>query len=391
LSASHQLKEPLGKVELHKPDTPEQDLSLQEERTTYSREGKKEPGFASAMVPTLEEKVVQEDLPPASQAESPPLKDKLEHQLDGGPDPSEKHTASGEAYGAPALASKDPQTDDEPPHAGSGVNDADEQEKTAPVTRSLLRKHLVSNVSNKTWAVPVPAPRVDPEGFEDPISDAFWKNVWIACAVHNVCYVGVEAVNILILVYRLRFIARSSTQSLTTSLRRGSNTKNSFFTTNASLGRYVPLIFFPLQVSENTLTSKAKGSHSPDPVARMPSETAYENGPYQQGGVADTAEESHETFRSNDGGDVSPSRGPNPPDRDTRNQKPVHGVEPFTQQERDEMEKLLREIRGHLGKRILSLAILLFSYSRSCVSHAILRRRRYGGELPVQCRQVCCS
>ncbi|KAJ8593832.1 phospholipase D [Rhizopogon salebrosus TDB-379] len=312
LSASHHLKEPLGKVELHKPDTPEQDLSLQEERTTYSREGKKEPGFASAMVPTLEEKVVQEDLPPASRAESPPLKDKLEHQLDGGPDPSEKHTANGEAYGAPALASKDPQTDDEPPHAGSGVDDADEQEKTAPATRSLLRKHLVGNVSNKTWAVPVPAPRVDPEGFEDPISDEFWKNVWIACAVHNTE------------IYRKVF----------------HTVPDDLITTWKQYKEFV--------LHHERFARPAKGSHSPDPVARMPSETAYESGPYQQGGVADTTEASHETFRSNDGRDVSPSRGPNPPDRDTRNQKPVHGVEPFTQQERDEMEKLLREIRGHL-------------------------------------------
>ena len=185
-------------MELHKPDTSEQDLFLQEERMTYSREGKKEPGFASAIVPTLEERAVQEGLPPVSQAESPPLKDKLEHQLCGRSDPSEKHTADGEAYGAPAFASKDPQTDNEPPHAESGANDADEQEKTATATRSMLRKHLASRVGNKPWGVPVPAPNVDPEGFEDPISDAFWKNVWIACAVHNVCYVCIGDVNVLI-------------------------------------------------------------------------------------------------------------------------------------------------------------------------------------------------
>lgn len=165
---------------------------------TYSREGKKEPGFASAMVPTLEEKVIQEGLPPASRAENPPLKDRLEHQLDGCSDPS-KHTANGEAYGTPALASRDPQNDDDPSYTESGINDADEHEMTASAIRSMLRKHLASKVSNKAWAVPVPAPHVDPEGFEDPISDAFWKNVWIACAVHNVCYVCIYAVNVLIL------------------------------------------------------------------------------------------------------------------------------------------------------------------------------------------------
>ena len=152
---------------------------------TYSREGKKEPSFASAIVPTVEETVVQERLLPASQAESRPLKDKLEHRLGGYVDPVEKHTADGEAYGL-ALASRNPQTDDKSSHTDSGVHDVDEHEKTATATRSLLRK-LASNVGSRTWAVPASGPHVDPEGFEDPISDAFWKNVWIACAENNVC------------------------------------------------------------------------------------------------------------------------------------------------------------------------------------------------------------
>ncbi|OAX33335.1 phospholipase D [Rhizopogon vinicolor AM-OR11-026] len=304
LSASKHLKEPVGKVELHK-----QDLSLQEERMTYSREGEKEPGFASSIVPTLEEEVIQEGLPPASQAESAPLKDKLEHQLDESSVPSEKHTANGEAFGAPALASKDPQTDDEPPHAESGANDADEQEKTAPVTRSMLRKHLASKVGNK---IPVPAPHVDPEGFEDPISDAFWKNVWITCAVHNTE------------IYRKVF----------------HTVPDDLITTWKHYKEFV--------THHERFAKPAKDSHSPDPVGRMPSETAYENGPYQKGGVADVAEKSRETFRTNDGSDVSPSRSSNPLDKETRSQKPVHGPEPFTKQERDEMEELLKEVRGHL-------------------------------------------
>lgn len=83
----------------------------------------------------------------------------------------------------------------------------------------------------------------------------------------------------------------------------------------------------------------------------MPSETGYENGPYFKGGVADAAEASRETLRTNDGSDVSPSRGGSIPlDKETRSQKAVHRVEPFTKQERDEMEELLKEVRGHLGE-----------------------------------------
>lgn len=210
---------------------------------TYSREGKKEPLFASAKVPTVEEAVLQERLPPASQAESPPLKDKLEHRLGENSDPVEKRTADGEAYGTPALASRDPQTDDEPPHPESGANDPDELEKTAPGTKALLRKHLTSKVGNKVWTVSIPAPHVDPEGFEDPISDAFWKNVWIACATYNVCYLCLGVVGRLILFRRPRFIAKFSMLSPTTTFRRGSITKNLLFTTNASLSWFVDLFF----------------------------------------------------------------------------------------------------------------------------------------------------
>jgi phospholipase D1/2 len=42
-----------------------------------------------------------------------------------------------------------------------------------------------SSHTNKTWKLP-PPPDVDPCGFEDPISDKFWRNVWVACAMHNV-------------------------------------------------------------------------------------------------------------------------------------------------------------------------------------------------------------
>ncbi|KAG1748704.1 phospholipase D [Suillus lakei] len=310
-SASRYLKKPIGEVELHKSDTPEQDGSL-EERMTYSREGTKEPGLASVIVPTVEETIVQERLPPASQAESPPLKDKLEHQLDENSDPVEKHTTDGEAYGAPALASRNPQTDDEPPHAESGANDPDELEKTAPGTRSPLRKHPASKVGNKSWAVPTSAPHVDPEGFEDPISDAFWKNVWNACAVHNTE------------IYRKVFHA----------------VPDDLITTWKQYKEFV--------VHHERFSKPATGSHSSHPISRVPSEMVHEDGPYQKGGLADAAEESRETFHTNDGSDGAPSRGSHPLDKDTRSRKPVNGLEPFTKQERDEMEDLLKDVRGHL-------------------------------------------
>lgn len=66
--------------------------------------------------------------------------------------------------------------------------------------------------------------------------------------------------------------------------------------------------------------------------------------------MADAAQESRETFCTNDGSDGAPSRGSQLLDKDTRSRKPVNGIEPFTKQERDEMEELLKNVRGHLGE-----------------------------------------
>jgi phospholipase D1/2 len=191
------------------------DDALDEERMNYTRQGEKEPGFASAMVPTMEEKTVAEHRPPTSQAEDSPIGDELEHRKsdanentsagrEAGEKPSgvinpaqetpaepngtvqEARTPDGDLYGAPADASKSAKTDDQPPHARSGVDDADEQEQAAPGARTILRKHLNANLGSKMWSLPTPTPKVDPQGFEDPVSDEFWKNVWVACAVHNV-------------------------------------------------------------------------------------------------------------------------------------------------------------------------------------------------------------
>ena len=42
------------------------------------------------------------------------------------------------------------------------------------------------NMGSKTWTLPTPRPKVDPDGFEDPVCDEFWKGVWLASAAHNV-------------------------------------------------------------------------------------------------------------------------------------------------------------------------------------------------------------
>ena len=100
--------------------------------------------------------------------------------------PPQAALETGELYGAPADASIDASHDDQPPHARASKTDADEEEEKAPGARSTLRKHLAAKLGNKQWQLPTRTPHVDPYGFEDPICDAFWKDVWLASAVHNV-------------------------------------------------------------------------------------------------------------------------------------------------------------------------------------------------------------
>lgn len=154
---------------------------------TYTREGKKVLGFADAVAPTLEENVVADHtLQP--QANGTPIGGKVygDKQQNMNGSPEQAHTEDGELYGAPADSSRSPQYDDQPPHERSGVVDASDQEQAAPGARANLRKNLTGKSGKNAWTLPTPTPKVDPQGFEDPVSDKFWKKVWVACAVHNV-------------------------------------------------------------------------------------------------------------------------------------------------------------------------------------------------------------
>lgn len=174
------------------------DDTLDAERKTFTREGEEVPGFTSSVVPTLEEKTVAEQRPPKEQTEStedePFRQQKTEEAKEGKPAPNgaalpnggspQPHTDDGTLFGAPANAMKSSQTDDEPPHAASENGDPDEEEQAAPEARATIRKQLDSGV----WTLPTRKPEVHADGFEDPVSDTFWKNVWVASAAHNVCF-----------------------------------------------------------------------------------------------------------------------------------------------------------------------------------------------------------
>jgi phospholipase D1/2 len=188
-------------------DSTADDKALEGERMGYDRGGNKQPNFATSLVPTLEEKTVMEHRPPQSQANGKPILDGISenaadhkengfarHEYDAAqadeiadvPTDARVHDDSKELYGAPADASEDAQTDNQPPHARPSKEDPTDTEKAAIHGRSVLQKQLSSRKGAKPWTLPVPGPIVDPYGFEDPICDEFFKNVWIAAAVHNV-------------------------------------------------------------------------------------------------------------------------------------------------------------------------------------------------------------
>ena len=163
------------------------DASLSEERKSFTKEGKEVPGFTSSVVPTLEEKTVAERRPPPERT-APDSSTRSTH-VDGKQNghsklPEEAHV-DGELYGAPASSEGD-----QPSGGLQSKNDVDEESEKALSARATLRKNLVSRVASKSakglYTLPTPTPFVDPHGFEDPVCDEFWKDVWVACAVHNV-------------------------------------------------------------------------------------------------------------------------------------------------------------------------------------------------------------
>lgn len=164
------------------------DQTVMDERQTFRRDGEKQPGFASAVVPTLEEKIVSEHRPSGSHAIGTPILDnpETEKSEQEGTAPETARLNDGQLYGAPADAAKDIKTDDEPPHARGAKDDADAEERKAPRARSILRKHLMADLGQSPWELPTPTPKIDPDMFADPVCDEFWKDVWVASAVHNV-------------------------------------------------------------------------------------------------------------------------------------------------------------------------------------------------------------
>jgi phospholipase D1/2 len=77
-----------------------------------------------------------------------------------------------------------------------GKNDNDGDEQKAQRARNLLRKYPNVKLGQPSRTVPTQKPKFDANSFEDPLSDEFWYDIWVASAVHNVSvyrYLGINS------------------------------------------------------------------------------------------------------------------------------------------------------------------------------------------------------
>ncbi|TCD69038.1 Phospholipase D1 [Steccherinum ochraceum] len=306
------------------------DAFLNEERTTFTREGEQVPGFTSSTVPTLEEKVVSEHRPPPERTAedgSIPAPNGSAPNQDGSAanGSAEEPRADGELFGAPANV--DPQKDDQPPKTSRSRKDTTESEDRAPEARATIRKNLMTRLGSKTggkgpYTLPTPTPYVDPHGFDDPVCDEFWRDVWVASAVHNTEI--------------FRKVFHAIPDDLVTTWKQ-----------------YKEFI-----IHHERLNKPAKDNdHTPaEPVARVPSEAGDVGAPAEaptedndSSGTEKPARKSKDFAAEEQGESSAPHSTQNGSASQEKGKKPANrGVEPFDQAEREAMEKLLEELRGHL-------------------------------------------
>jgi len=173
---------------------------LTNEYKDFSYEDQLQTGFATSVVPTLEEKTIMEQWPlkqvdeghDNATVQNQTIDESAADQsnyigyVNGGPSSSNVHTGDSMLHGA-SVNAKSPSIDNEAP-SRSLKSDVSEEEQSPSGTKAPIRDNRGGRFGRKNaWTVQTTKPLVEPQDFEDPISDAFWKNIWVASAVHNVC------------------------------------------------------------------------------------------------------------------------------------------------------------------------------------------------------------
>ena len=342
--------------------SPERPNGEEDEREDFDSDGNRIKGFADSTVPTLEEKTIYERRPSTSHANGAPLFDLIEEGEVGGdgnsPDeatvprevkkqqtvvdgdsnaskrgvpvirgsPDEKHD---EMFGAPANATHN---DDQVPNKDTERNEQSAENQAAVKARQTLRKHLSAKVGTNAWSMPTPTPKINPNRFHDPLDDRFWKDMWVAVAVHNTE------------IYRKVF--RCVPDDLVTTWAA-----YKAFANHAEKFNRAP-------------EHVAKGGDEPPKVVHGGPGTHGAGGGGSGGGAVGQGQEkssspknekgSGTTDKLKDGvsGMGAPSVNPETASKGEgkHSREPSGPNDPWAQWERDEMEDLLNEVRGHLGE-----------------------------------------
>jgi phospholipase D1/2 len=368
-----------------------------EERNSRARDDREAPSFADSLAPTLEEKILAKHRFP----------DQNEHGMSdeknpaGGASelgrsvPAKARADSGQLSGAPTGASFAPGTDTQPPQpARAGKRDSDAE---APRARPL-RKQLSSRPGQSPWTILTPKPKFDADSFEDPVSDKFWKDIWVACAVHNVSRLRVSR----------KVVAKHPAAALDRDLppcfpcysRRPRDDLEALQGVHRA-----PRAF--AQASTHVLPSLKCPSHepifqlrddvAPEPIARAPSSAIKERSSDEQEPRSEetstapsllTVKDETQSHLPNGslrghhlkhekslgerldgthagekaGGSVHTEKANG--SATTDKSKKAKGELPFTKQEREEMETLLQELCGHLGQYFLGFSAVLHAQLR---------------------------
>ncbi|KAG8214440.1 phospholipase D [Butyriboletus roseoflavus] len=295
--------------EMRDPGPKRDESSAQEGHVLSPLDEKEVVGFTSMAVPAVEARTL-DCRPPAleiGEVSCPDQPTSCEDQKsDSNTDtPFDAHTAGWE------VVDGGTQTAYEPSYFTSDHSDLTEDKSTTNKRSSRRKQKRLYEVKAKQ-SVPISVPHVQPDDFEDPISDEFWDRVWVACAKHNTE------------IYRKAFHAIPD------------DTVNTW-------KQYKQFVAYHERFTKTTKTSF---SATPPPSSSY----SEENGTNIQGVQGESVEELHDR----DGKDsewsfpASMPKSQHTQEKGLERGKSIRGSQPFDNGEWGETENLLKHIRGHL-------------------------------------------
>ena len=153
--------------------------SLQDGHALCPLDEEKPVGFTSTAIPAVGTEALKCS-PPPLEIEVPCSTDQLSSRQDQNADaidtPFDAHAAGWEVVDGKAY---EPEL--------STLNHSDwTEDRGTTYKRSNRRRQGHLHEAKEKQPTPIPAPHIHPDCFEDPISDQFWEDIWVASAEHNV-------------------------------------------------------------------------------------------------------------------------------------------------------------------------------------------------------------